>query len=217
MVLRHATAVTRDLEGARGRAHSEQAMTTMLCEVPTPSRERITSGVSAIVTTVPHAAGVVLLPDDAVCRDLTMELNRVGLATVVPGRRVPTAALIDWVKGYEPLGGAPIGIFGSPAVLDGAAQRPHDVHSVVVCGGRPGWIASLEHVRAATLLVTGGRDFEGIASCEAALARLHCLRRLEVIPGALTACSDSRGRLAILASRWLLNHAALPVEKEVFA
>ncbi len=74
---------------------------------------------------------------------------------------------------------------GGGAALVAAAERPDAVRAVVSRGGRPDLAgAALPRVLAPTLLIVGERDLPVIEMNEAALVRLECVKRLEIVPGA---------------------------------
>lgn len=94
------------------------------------------------------------------------------------------------------------------------------MRAVVSRGGRPDLAGDfLPRVRAATLLIVGGADFEVLELNRAALLRLGGVRRLVVVPGA-THLFEEAGALenvAGLATFWFGRHlgaaAAAPARK----
>jgi putative phosphoribosyl transferase len=119
--------------------------------------------------------------------------SRLGAATDWIGRRADTRAL-------------PIGYFGAStgaaAALVAASRRRHIVRAIVSRGGRPDLAgAALGMVQAATLLIVGGLDTQVIALNQEAFRRLHCMKRIDVVPGAThlfeeTGAMESVSRLA---------------------
>ena len=98
------------------------------------------------------------------------------------------AAATQWLVERWPHA-LPVGCFGAStgaaAALIAAAALPETVQAVVSRGGRPDLAGdALDRVRAATLLIVGGRDPEVLRLNELALARLNCEKDLIVIPGA---------------------------------
>src|SRR5215216_4405613 len=96
---------------------------------------------------------------------------------------------MDWLGRDERTSPLPVGLFGAStgggAALVAAAQRPERVAAVVSRGGRPDLAGpALPLVRAPTLLIVGGHDAPVIDMNQAALAQLHCEKRLEIVPGA---------------------------------
>ncbi|HYH37964.1 MAG TPA: dienelactone hydrolase family protein [Azospirillum sp.] len=87
--------------------------------------------------------------------------------------------------------GRPIGYFGAAtgaaAALIAAARAAehHHVHAVVSRGGRPD-IAEvwLDGVAAPTLLIVGGEDHAVLELNRQALNALHCIKALDIVPGA---------------------------------
>lgn len=108
--------------------------------------------------------------------------------------------------------GLPLGFFGAStgaaAALVGAARR-RDVQAIVSRGGRPDLAAdALPDVTAPTLLIVGGDDPDVLALNRAAYRRLHCERRLDVVPGA-THLFEEPGALATVVTldrAWFLQH-----------
>jgi putative phosphoribosyl transferase len=122
-------------------------------------------------------------------------------------------AATDWLGEHPATGQLRVGYFGAStgggAALVAAAQRPEAVGAVVSRGGRPDLAgAALPRVRAATLLIVGGRDIPVIGMNEEALAELRCEKRLEIVPGA-THLFEEPGALeevARLARAWFELH-----------
>lgn len=99
---------------------------------------------------------------------------------------------------------------GAAAALVAAAERP-DVRAVVSRGGRPDLAGGhLARVRAATLLVVGGRDSQVLEFNEAALERLAGEKELVVVPGATHLFEEPGAleRVAELAAGWFSRHLA---------
>ena len=120
----------------------------------------------------------------------------------------------DWVASQAAATDLPIGLFGAStgaaAALVAAAARP-DIRAIVSRGGRPDLAGdALEAVFAPTLLIVGGHDHQVLDLNRAAFRRLHCEKRLEVVPGA-THLFEEAGALAkvvALAQSWFLDHLA---------
>lgn len=115
----------------------------------------------------------------------------------------------DWVKQNPETKDLSAGYFGAStgaaAALVAAAERPDVVSAIVSRGGRPDLAASaLARVRAPTLLIVGGLDFEVIAMNKEALSRLNTEKKLVIVPGA-THLFEEPGTLeqvARLAAEW---------------
>lgn len=118
----------------------------------------------------------------------------------------------SWVVQQAALRALPLGLFGAStgaaAALVAAAQR-QDVRAVVSRGGRPDLAGSaLERVSAPTLLIVGGHDQAVLALNREAYHRLHCVRRLDVVPGA-THLFEEPGTLelvAVAARDWFVQY-----------
>ena len=121
----------------------------------------------------------------------------------------------DWLAEQPVTRDLQVGYFGAStgggAALVAAAERPRAVHAVVSRGGRPDLAgAALPRVLAPTLLIVGGRDTPVIEMNEAALARLECVKRLEIVSGA-THLFEEPGTLeevARLARDWFERYLA---------
>ena len=115
----------------------------------------------------------------------------------------------DWLTQYPDTRELRIGYFGAStgaaAALVAAAPRPDAVGAIVSRGGRPDLAGpALARVRAPTLLIVGGNDFEVVELNRRALALLHCEKQLEIVPGA-THLFEEPGALeavARLAREW---------------
>ncbi len=109
----------------------------------------------------------------------------------------------DWLAAQPATSALRVGYFGAStgggAALVAAAERPRAVHAVVSRGGRPDLAgAALPRVLAPTLLIVGERDTPVIGMNEAALERLECVKRLEIVPGA-THLFEEPGALEVVA------------------
>ena len=134
--------------------------------------------------------------------DIALLAERLGAAT-------------DWARRSEVTSALQIGYFGAStgaaAALVAAAQRGSDIAAVVSRGGRPDLAgAALGDVTAPTLLIVGGADTEVLALNRAALGRLRCEAKLEVVPRA-THLFEEPGALESvvrLAQQWFLGYLA---------
>jgi pimeloyl-ACP methyl ester carboxylesterase len=117
-----------------------------------------------------------------------------------------------WIGTTAAARGLSLGFFGAStgaaAALVAAAAR-EDIRAIVSRGGRPDLAEdALENVTAPTLLIVGGHDPQVLALNRSAYRRLHCERRLEVVPGA-THLFEEPGTLesvVALARAWFLQH-----------
>ena len=94
---------------------------------------------------------------------------------------------------------------GAGAALVAAAKLPGIVQAVVSRGGRPDLAAdALERVEAPTLAIVGSNDPVVLELNRQALARMHCVKALEVIAGAghLFEESEALEQVAKLARAW---------------
>ncbi|WP_245410846.1 dienelactone hydrolase family protein [Microvirga flavescens] len=127
------------------------------------------------------------------------------------GSRVINA--INWVSEQEDLARTPIGVFGAStgaaAALVAAAQAPGLVKAVVSRGGRPDLAGqALGEVRAPTLLIVGGNDYDVLELNRAARKMMRCETELSIIPGA-THLFEEEGamdQVVSKASAWFMTH-----------
>jgi pimeloyl-ACP methyl ester carboxylesterase len=130
---------------------------------------------------------------------------------------VRVIALTDWVTGYEPTAGLPVGLFGAStgaaAALVAGAARPEPVRAVVSRGGRPDLAGEfLRLVHRPTLLIVGENDATVIELNRRAAQKLSAETRLVIVPGA-THLFEEPGALeqvAALARDWFLRHLPGP-------
>jgi dienelactone hydrolase len=122
---------------------------------------------------------------------------------------------VRFVRTYAALREQPVGLFGAStgaaSALRVAANMPHEVAAVVSRGGRPDLTGSdlLEQVRAPTLLIVGGLDYQVIALNESARDDLtQCERELAIVPGATHLFEESGAleEVATLATQWFTRH-----------
>ncbi|MFD8530011.1 phosphoribosyltransferase family protein [Streptosporangium canum] len=123
------------------------------------------------------------------------------------------AQVTDWLGGRPEVAGLPVGYFGAStgaaAALWAAAEPDSEITAIVSRGGRPDLAGPrLSAVRAATLLIVGGRDEVVLDLNRAAQKRLRCENLLQVVPGA-THLFEEPGALetvAALAWHWFAGH-----------
>ena len=133
--------------------------------------------------------------------DIGLLANRVASAT-------------DWLAANSATRNLPLGYFGAStggaAALVAAAQRK-DVRAIVSRGGRPDLAdEALPQVRAATLLIVGGLDYQVIELNRQAFDRLSQVRekQMQIVPGA-THLFEEPGTLekvVQLAGEWFSLH-----------
>ena len=123
-------------------------------------------------------------------------------------------AVTQWLREDPALAALPLGYFGAStgaaAALDAAADLGTQVAAVVSRGGRPDLaMENLPRVRAPTLLIVGGADYEVLQLNEQAYAALRCDKDLAIVPGA-THLFEEPGALeevARLAGDWFRRWA----------
>jgi putative phosphoribosyl transferase len=115
----------------------------------------------------------------------------------------------DWLARHPETRHLRIGYFGAStgaaAALVAAAERPDAVGAVVSRGGRPDLAGpALPLVRAPTLLIVGGNDFQMIELNRAASEQLRCEKQLVIVPGAAHLFEESGAldEVARLAREW---------------
>jgi putative phosphoribosyl transferase len=170
-----------------------------------------TSPRNRFVADVLHRHGLATLTFDLLTEEEAQDRRNVfdiGLLA----RRVIDA--LEWLRVHgDTLGAQQVGLFGAStgaaAALQAAAERPGRVSAVVSRGGRGDLAgAYLPQVQAPTLLIVGGDDVEVLTLNRAVMRRLHCQKRLEVVPGA-THLFEEPGALdavAHLAGDWFVRH-----------
>jgi putative phosphoribosyl transferase len=122
----------------------------------------------------------------------------------------------SWLRRQPETHALPVGYFGNDtaaaAALVAAAHESDRVRAVVARGGRADLAGDdLSEVRAPTLLIVGSADIPVMAATRAALPKLTCNARLELIPGAAHLFEQS-GALELAAFRardWFLQHLPL--------
>ncbi|WP_440073759.1 phosphoribosyltransferase family protein [Streptosporangium sp. OZ121] len=164
-------------------------------------------------------------------RYVASTLNRAGLATLLfdlltPEEEFDRGNVFDigllagrlvqvtgWLGDRPEVAGIPVGYFGAStgaaAALWAAAEPGCEVAAVVSRGGRPDLAGPrLPAVRAATLLIVGGRDEAVIDLNRAAQKLLRCENLLQIVPDA-THLFEEPGTLetvAALARDWFADH-----------
>ncbi len=145
-----------------------------------------------------------LTPEEEVVDDQTRELrfNIEFLAS-----RLIDAT--DWCSKQLITQSLQIGYFGSStgggAALVAAANKENLIKAVVSRGGRPDLAdQSLAHVKAPTLLIVGGNDDAVIEMNQSAMEKMHCIKKMEIVPGAthLFEESGTLDQVSHLAKMW---------------
>lgn len=106
-----------------------------------------------------------------------------------------------------------IGYFGSStgggAALCAAAEKTDIVKAVVSRGGRPDLAGeSLARVEAPTLLIVGGNDEAVIEMNKSAMSKMHCIKKIEIVPGAthLFEETGTLDKVSQLATMWFSKY-----------
>lgn len=138
-----------------------------------------------------------------------VDLQTAQLRFDIPFLANRLVAITQWLRNQPQVADLKIGYFGAStgagAALVAAAELPRLIQAVVSRGGRPDLAGeALERVEAPTLAIVGGNDHVVLELNRQALARMHCVKALHVIPGA-THLFEERGALeevAKLARAW---------------
>lgn len=149
---------------------------------------------------------------------LTEEEHAVDLETAEYRFNIPllasrAALAVTWAQAQHELSQLPIGLFGAStgaaAALITAAAMKQQVAAVVSRGGRPDLAGeALTQVDAPTLLIVGGNDKDVLALNRQAMARMHCVSKLHIVPGA-THLFEEPGALeqaSAVASEWFAHY-----------
>lgn len=124
-----------------------------------------------------------------------------------------TIAAIDWIAEQSELRGLPIVLFGAStgaaAAINAASERPKQVAIVVSRGGRPDLaLQNIAKVKAPTLLLVGGLDFQVIEMNRTAANVMNAECKIAIIEGA-THLFEEPGTLEQVAQttqQWIINH-----------
>jgi dienelactone hydrolase len=149
-----------------------------------------------------------LTPDEEV-----IDQRNAHLRFDIPFLAERLVAATDWLPAAIGDHGQQVGYFGAStgaaAALVAAAKRPKVIDAIVSRGGRPDLAgASIELVRAPTLLIVGEYDDVVIELNRQAATHLRALHKIEIVPGA-THLFEEPGALdevAALARRWFKDH-----------
>lgn len=122
------------------------------------------------------------------------------------------AQITTWLKKEKQTKSLKIGYFGAStgaaAALIASTEHP-DIFAIVSRGGRPDLAKNfLLKVNAPTLLIVGGHDEQVIELNQSALEKMHCEKKLTLVPKA-THLFEEPGALeevARLAQEWFKKH-----------
>jgi len=164
-----------------------------------------------------EAALGTLLIDLLTADEQEVDLQTSQLRFDIPFLANRLVVITHWLREQPQLAGLKVGYFGAStgagAALVAAAKLPRIVQAVVSRGGRPDLAAdALERVEAPTLAIVGGNDHVVLELNRQALARMHCVKALEVIAGA-SHLFEERGALeevAKLARAWFYEEFSNP-------
>jgi putative phosphoribosyl transferase len=127
-------------------------------------------------------------------------------------------SVTDWLGTQGVVAHLPIGYFGAStgaaAALVAAADRPDVVRAVVSRGGRPDLaMPALDRVRAPTLLIVGGADYDVIPLNERAYRQLRSPKELVLVDRATHLFEEPGAieQVARLAADWFERHLS-PIE-----
>jgi len=123
----------------------------------------------------------------------------------------------EWALAEPSTSALHLGFFGAStgaaAALRAAAKLGPDVFAVVSRGGRPDLTGSvIADVRAPTLFIVGGRDFDVLELNRQAYAQLRAEKELAIVSGA-THLFEEPGALeevTRLAADWFVRHLGAP-------
>ena len=138
-----------------------------------------------------------------------VDLQTAQLRFDIPFLANRLVAITQWLREQPQAAGLRIGYFGAStgagAALVAAAELPRLIQAVVSRGGRSDLAGdALELVEAPTLAIVGGNDPVVLDLNRRALARMHCVKALHVVPDA-SHLFDEPGTLeevAKLARAW---------------
>jgi putative phosphoribosyl transferase len=144
-------------------------------------------------------------------RHVAEELNQHGLATLLMDLLTADEQRIDdrtmqyrfdipllagrstlaaqWALAQPEVSRLPVGLFGAStgaaAALITAGNMQEKIAAVVSRGGRPDLAGdALPNVKSPALFIVGGDDQAVLALNEKAMAKMHCVKHLHVVPGA---------------------------------
>jgi putative phosphoribosyl transferase len=142
------------------------------------------------VADILNEAGLATLLIDLLnANEQEVDLQTTQLRFDIPFLADRLVAITQWLREQPQVGGLNVGYFGAStgagAALVAAAELPRLIHAVVSRGGRPDLAGSaLDQVEAPTLAIVGSEDRHVLELNRQALAKMHCVKSLEVIPGA---------------------------------
>jgi dienelactone hydrolase len=158
-----------------------------------------------------------LTPEEMEADRHTAEL---GFDIDLLARRIAGAR--DWLRRHSQTQLLPAGYFATgacaAAALVSAARKPDGISAVVCCGGRPEMAgASVRRVHAPTLFVVGGEDEDVLQFSREALADIHAIKKLHVVPGAHHGFAEPGAlhEVSLVSVDWFTCFIHLPPEASV--
>ncbi|MDF2691209.1 MAG: hypothetical protein K0S29_1064 [Gammaproteobacteria bacterium] len=119
-----------------------------------------------------------------------------------------------WAKNQASINTLPMGYFGAStgaaSAIEAAAELDF-IKAVVSRGGRPDLANSkLSRLKAPTLLIVGGHDPQVLLLNQSAYARIHCVKKLEIVANAshLFEEAGTLEQAALLAKNWFIQYLA---------
>jgi dienelactone hydrolase len=165
-----------------------------------------------------------LLIDLLTADEHAVDLETAQLRFDIPFLAERLVAITQWLSEQPRMAGLKIGYFGAStgagAALVAAAElprlihAPNMIHAVVSRGGRIDLAGgALARVEAPTLAIVGGADLIVLELNRKALARMHCAKQLEIVPGAghLFEEPGALEQVAKLAREWFLGSLTVAV------
>jgi putative phosphoribosyl transferase len=153
-----------------------------------------------------------LLIDLLSAGEQAVDLETAQLRFDIPFLADRLVAITRWLRREPQVADLKTGYFGAStgagAALVATTEVPLMIHAVVSRGGRPDLAGdALERVEAPTLAIVGGNDRVVLELNRQALARMHCPKHLEIIPGAghLFEEPGALAQVAALARAWFLR------------
>lgn len=174
---------------------------------------RLSTRNQAVAKTFQHAGFATLLFDLLTEAEEETDLQTSEYRFNIEFLSTRLAAATNWVMNKSSLNELPIAYFGAStgaaAALVAAARLPMLISAVVSRGGRADLAGdSLQYVEAPTLLLIGELDVPVIRLNKEAYAKLHCVKEMEIIPGA-SHLFEEPGKMDLVASfavRWFRKH-----------
>lgn len=196
-----------------GLLHIPRGATGVVIFVHGSGSSRLSPRNQYIARMLQHAKFATLLFDLLTQEEDAIDTKTMEFRFDIEFLSVRLASATEWLLNYPTLHKLPLGYFGAStgggAALLTAMRMQDRIKAVVSRGGRPDLAgAELSGVTAATLLIVGGDDPMVIELNKKAFALLHCVKKLEIIPGA-SHLFEETGKLeevAHLANAWFLKY-----------